>query len=137
MHTHTLCLHLLGGVNVGLRHVDAPVEDVRFAEDNVFLAYLIVCLGVFATGKPCEVHDTLAVGEMGYYTFLARTCLECLEAHDMPLDLDIRHFGGYLPDTVNLAAVDIFIGEILQKVIKGVDAEFVSQHLLPLRSYTG
>ena len=74
---------------------------------------------------------------MGDDSLLTRACLECLESHYVPFNLDIRHLGGHLLDTVYLAAVDVFVGEVLQKVIKVVDAEFVSQHLLPLRAYAG
>ena len=112
LHTHTLCLHFLGRVNVRLRHVDTPVEHVRFAEDDIFFANLIVGLSIFASCKPCEVHYALAVGEVCHHALLSRTCLECLKPHDMPFYLDIRHFGGYFPDTINLTAVDIFIRKI-------------------------
>ena len=72
---------------------------------------------------------------MGYDALLSWTCLECLESHYVSLYLYVGHLGGHLSYTVYLTAVDVFVRKVLQKVIKGVDAEFVSQHLLPLRTY--
>ena len=128
-------MQFLGGVNIGLRHVYPAVEDVGFSEDDVFLANLVILFGILASRKPREVHDALAVSEVGHHALLPWAGLECLEAHDVALDLDIGHLGGHFPDAVYLAAVDIFVGEVLQKVIKGSDAEFVFQHLVPLRAY--
>ena len=44
LQTHSIQLQRVGWIQVGMRNIDAPVEDSGTAEGNIFLAYQIVLL---------------------------------------------------------------------------------------------
>ena len=135
LQTHRGEFERVGSIHVRMGDVDAVVEDRGFAEDHVFYADPITLLGVFATLEPYEVGDARTIGEMGHDTFLARSHLEGLETEDMTHDLYEGHVASEFVDGIDLGTIDILIGVELQQVAVGVDAEFVAQYLLTVRSY--
>ena len=74
---------------------------------------------------------------MGDHPFLAWAHGIGLETEDMSYHLNERHIARQLVDGVNLRAVDILIGIVLQQVAIGADAQLVAEHLLPTRAYAG
>ena len=116
-------------------HLYAIVEDARSSEYQVFRAYLVVLLGIFAAIEPHQVHDACAIGEMSHHAFLAWPHLKGLETQDAPYDLHERHVAREFVDGIDLRAVHIFIGVVLQQVAIGLDAELLAQHLLAVGAY--
>ena len=74
---------------------------------------------------------------MGYHSLLAGTHLEGLKAQDTTFHLHIWHVSCQFLDTVESAAINMTIGKKLQQVTDCRDAQFLTEHLLSVRSYTG
>ena len=115
--------------------IDAIIEDGRLAEYHVFRTYLITLFGIFPTLEPHEVGNARAISEMGHYTFLTWSHLESLETEDMSHDLYERHIASQFVDGIDLRPIDVLIRVVLEQVTIGVDTEFFTQYLLPIRSH--
>ena len=84
---------------------------------------------MFLVFKPHEVYDARAVGGMGHDSLLARSHVELLEGENLGAYLHEGHLATQLGDGVEVAAVDVFIGEVLQQVAPRVNAELLLQNL--------
>ena len=116
-------------------HVDAVVKDGRLAEYDIFDTYLIRLFGIFPTLKPHEVHDTCAIAEMGYHTFLARSHLEGLKTENLAHNLYEGHVARQFVDGIDFRTVNIFVGVVVKQVTISEDSEFFAQNLLATWSY--
>ena len=135
LHAHGRELQLVGGIHIGMRHVDATVIDVRSSEDDILLADGVVLLGILAAVKPREVHHLAGVvGKVSHDALLAGTHLEGLETEDMSFHLYERHVARQFADAVEAAAVNVLIGIILQQVAIAADAQLLVEQLLARRA---
>ena len=116
-------------------HLYAVVEHTGLSEHQVVLPNLVVLSGILAAVEPHQVHDARAVAEVGHDTLPSRPHLEGLETQNTPHDLHKGHVARQLADGVDLAAVNVLIGIALQQVTIGLDAEFLTQHLLAIGAY--
>ena len=58
-------------VDVGMRHVDTPVEHRRLSEHDVLLVGLVLSSDVLQSLKPHQVHHACTVSKMSYQPTLA------------------------------------------------------------------
>ena len=112
----------------------ASAIDGRLAEDDIVGVHLQVFRQLLYTYEPHEVDNSRAVGEVGYDSLLARSLLKLLEAEDVSLQLDVGHLARQLADGVDAAAVDVFVGIILQQVAERTDVQLPLQDFFPMRS---
>ena len=115
--------------------LDAVVIDAWLAKHQVVRTYLVGLHGIFAAIEPHQVHDACTVREMSHHALLAGPHLEGLETQDVPHHLHKRHIARQLVYGIDLRAVHIFVGIILQQVTKCLDAKFLTQQLLPVGAY--
>ena len=134
LHPHVRQHQSLGRVDVGMGHIDAPVEDGRLPEDDVFRVYLVTPQKVLDALEPHEVHHTCPVGEVSHQPTLTPFA-EGLEAEDFSFQLDIRHVAVNLMDVIETAAVDVFIREIVEQVVQGMEGQLLVEDSCPLRAY--
>ena len=130
MHAHGRQFQLVSLLHIGVYQLDAPVKHLGTTEDDVFCTYLVFLEGTISIVEPCQVHHlAIAVGEMGYYTFLAGTHLERLKAENVPLHLYKGHVARELTNGIEPATVNMFIGIVFQQVTKSLDAQLFAEHL--------
>ena len=80
--------------------------------------------------EPSDVKEHLTVPEVACQVVL--TSLSCLlETEELPQDLYERHLGGQLFYLIKAAAVDVLVGEGVQQVVPGLDAQLGFQSLSP------
>ena len=73
-------LRRVGYFHLWVLHLYAVVEHTWTAKHQIFLAYLVVLLGILAAVEPYQVHDAGSVTEVSHYPFAARPHFERLEA---------------------------------------------------------
>lgn len=115
LHPHVVELQFRGIINVGVGELKASAEDAWFAKNYVFFADDVIFIDILRPVEPYEVADSMPVGEMGHYPFLASAHLELLEAEDVSLDLHERHVGHQLWYEVDFGSVNVFVRIILKK----------------------
>ena len=135
LHSHSGEFHILCQVYLGMYKLIASAEYRWFAENNVFSAHLQVFRQLLCTCKPHYINISSAISEMCNDAFLARPHAEFLKIEELSLYLHKRHLAIYLADFVYLRAVNIFIWIVLQQVTESLDAQFLLQQFLSVRSY--
>ena len=119
-----------------MAELDAVVEDGGLAEDEIVRADTVVLLGILAAStEPYQIHHTGTVAEVGDDALLASAHLKGLEAQDVAYDLYERHVARQLVDGVHLRAVHMLVGEVLEQVAEGLDAQLFAEHLLAVGTY--
>ena len=146
-------LHLLGGVIVGLHshlrevdvglqvylgmcHVDAASEYGGFTEYHVLHTWTVSVKCVFDSAEPNQVGNCGSIGEMGHQT-LASALAYLLKTEYLTLELDIGHGAVnllYLEDT---AAVNVFVREVVEKILQRVYLELTFKEGGSCRTYAG
>ncbi len=135
-HRHRRKLQVVSLVHVGVHHLNAPVEHLRAAEDDVLPAYGILLDGVLGIVKPCQIHHPArTVSEVGHDPLLARPHLERLERENAPFHLYERHVARQFGNAVDPRAVNVLVGIVLQQVAKRPDAQFLAEHPSALGPY--
>ena len=112
----------------------APVIDGGLAEHDIFGVHLIVLRNLLGVHEPHQVNNPRPISHVCHNTFLPRSHIKLLEAQNLPFHLYERHLAGELIDMEHPTAVHIFIRIILQQVTKCLDAQFLAQDLLSLRT---
>ena len=110
MHAHAAQREVLSGVHVGVGYVDAPVEGIWPAKDDIVAVLLERGCHVADALKPHQVNEALTVGEVRHEPRLA-PLPRLLHAHDAPSQLHKWHVGSEFAHTVEPAAVDVLIGK--------------------------
>ena len=110
--------------------------DTRTPEEDVVFPYLYALLDEFDALKPSDVEKHLAIPEVPCQPMLA-SLSRLFEAEELPHDLHERHLRGQLVNLVEAAAVDVLIGEGVQEVVPGLDAQLGFQHFRPRRADAG
>ena len=103
--------------------LETAVEYGGMAEHHIFHAHLVVFGDVTCAGKPHQVHDSFAIGEVGYQALVAWSIVKRLKTEDFPFYLNERHTFHQLRYLVEMPPVDIFVGVILQHVTKRMDIQ--------------
>ncbi len=119
-----------------MRYLYAVVENCWFPEYDIFFMAVIVGSHHFCSVKPYEVTYSRAVAEMSRHNSLSVPGRCLLETEDMPFHLYKGHVRCQFVYSVYLAAVNIFIWVMLNKVTVGYDAQFLVQDVLAARTYT-
>ena len=80
-------------------------------------------------------NTTYFVPIMGHDTLFTRAHLEGLETENMTHDLHEGHVASQFVDGVNLRAIDMLVGVVLQQVAIGKDTKLLAQYLFPVWSH--
>ena len=102
-------------VNIGMRHVDTPVENRGLTEHDVFFVGFVLSGDILQPLKPHQVHHSRAIGKMSYQPALT-TFSEHFKTQNPSAQLDVRHVAVYLMDVIQTTAVHILVWEIIQQV---------------------
>ena len=76
---------------------------------------------IYSSLKPHQVHDSRTIREMSCETTLP-AFTDRFETKDFTFQLDIRHIAIYLVNVIDAAPVDVFVGEIVNQIMQGVDS---------------
>ena len=133
LHAHFGELQAVGLVHFGMGKLVASAIDGGFSEDDVFGVYLIEILWALRQ-EPHQIADARAVGEMSDDANLPWSHGKFLKTQDVAFHLYVGIRGKFV-DGVELRTVHMLIGEILQQVAKGLDAQFPLQQFLSLGAY--
>ena len=116
-------------------HLDPLVENGGTAKYDVRLEHLEVLLYVLDALKPDEVNHPCPIAEVGYQSALPPLS-GMFDAQYLALDLDVRHVGIQVADSVDAAPIDIFIWVIGDQVAQGEDAQLLVERGGSLGAYT-
>ena len=120
-----------------MRELIATAIDAWLAEHDVFHTHLVLLVNILRTVEPHEVYYPMSVAEVAYNALLARSLTELLERQNLSFQLHERHIGLQLIDAIDAAAVNVFIGVILQQLTPRRNAELLLQNLGAPRSHAG
>ena len=118
-----------------MRYLYATAIDGGLAEDNELFAHLIVFVDILRSTEPHEIHHAHAVGGMAHDTLLSRSHLILFIAQDACPYLHKRHVGRQLAYGVDVAAVNILVWEIGEKVTPRLYAELLAEKLFLVWTY--
>ena len=124
------------GVYLGVDDVEPLVEHGGFAEDEVLLVGRKLGGEVLKTLKPDEFQFAGAVVGNGNGTLLAPLAHEGKAADTGP-HLDVGHLEGKLGNGVHAGTVDVAIGNVVEHVLVGLDAQLLREEGSPLLADTG
>ena len=117
-----------------MRHVYTAAEYGGFAEYHVLHTGTVSVKGVLDSAEPNQVGNGRSIGEMGNQT-LASALTYLLKTEYLTLELDIGHGAVnllYLEDT---AAVNVFVREVVEKILQRVYLELTFQEGGSCRAY--
>ncbi len=117
----------IGGVHVGVRHLERAVEKRRLPEHDIVVAGTQAPAHGTHTFEPHAFHGGCTVGEQPHESHLGAFA-EHVEGYETATDLHMRHVVGGIvveaADGVGLASVEICRGIMPQKVGCCVQPEF-------------
>ena len=123
-------------VDFGMAHRIAVVENRRFSEKHILPADEVQLFELLDLAEPDDLHQTAAVGECADKTFLYPLALYAY-VYEVSFDLDRGHLisreVGY---PVEARTINMAMGIILKKIVKGVHVEVLGQLFCPSRSDT-
>ena len=120
-----------------MRELITTAIDARLAEHDVLHTHLVLLVYVLRAVEPHKVYHPMSVAEMANDALLARSLTELLKRQNLSFQLHERHIGLQLVDAIDAAAVNVFIGVILQQLTPRRDAELLLQNLGAPRSHAG
>ena len=107
----------------------------RLTEEGIFHPYLISLGDILDTLKPHQIDCSRSIGKGSHQPAARAFALRGI-GYDATPQLYVGHRAGYLAYAIGLAAVDIFVGEVVEQVAIGANTQLASQQLGTLRSYT-
>ena len=118
-------------------NLETPVEDRGAPEDDVLLVKVVLFERILHAGKPHQVHYAIAIAEVAHQPLLALAVVEGLETQDAAFQLDKRHTLEQLVGTIYPTPVYVFVGIVFQQLPECLNAQFLAQQFLALRTYSG
>ena len=118
----------VGIVHLGVGYADVAVETGRFAEQQVGVVVLQASVGQLDAPEPDKFHRPRAVGEECGEPLFPPGTLYIL-CHNLSLQLHVGHSIHQIGHTVNHAAVNVFVREMVQQIAQGEDLQLITQPL--------